>query len=135
MVTADNLNLDVLETIFCYLSGNDLSSVALVSRSFFSGVIPTLYATLKFRRRQAKRYRDVSRVAFMLSSGVHTIRKIITPFAVVIARPELSPHVKHIGSSWRWLVITFEGKKKLILEPRHSYCSYSEIQHRRQVPD
>ena len=29
-VSADNLNLDVLELIFCFLSGNDLPSVALV---------------------------------------------------------------------------------------------------------
>ena len=56
MVSADNLNLDVLELIFAHLSGNDLSSVALVSRSFLAGVIPRLYNTLSYRLRQGKGY-------------------------------------------------------------------------------
>lgn len=59
MVSADNLNLDVLELIFLHLSGNDLPAVALVSRSFFAGVIPRLYRTIPFRIHQAKRYANV----------------------------------------------------------------------------
>ena len=56
MVSADNLNLDVLELIFAHLAGKDLASVALVSRSFLSGIIPRLYCTLVFGISQAKRY-------------------------------------------------------------------------------
>lgn len=57
MVSADNLNLDVLELVFAHLvSGNDLTSVALVSRSFFAGVIPKLYERITFRLREAKKY-------------------------------------------------------------------------------
>jgi hypothetical protein len=48
MVSADNLNLDVLELIFAHLAGKDLASVALVSRSFLSGAIPRLYRTILF---------------------------------------------------------------------------------------
>jgi len=48
MVSAQNLNLDVLELVFAHLAtGNDLASVALVSRSFLAGVIPKLYETKK----------------------------------------------------------------------------------------
>jgi|ERR1700722_264740 len=59
MVSADSLNLDVLELIFTYLSGHDLASVASVSRSFLAGVIPTLYRTINFRLCHAKRYPSV----------------------------------------------------------------------------
>lgn len=60
MVSVDNLNLDVLELVFAYLaSGNDLTSVALVSRSFFAGVIPKLYEKIIFRLREAKKYPSV----------------------------------------------------------------------------
>ena len=60
MVSADNLNLDVLELIFAFLSGNDLPSVASVSRSFLAGVIPKLYRRIWFQLRQAKGYDVVS---------------------------------------------------------------------------
>ena len=60
MVSADNLNLDVLELIFAFLSGNDLPSVASVSRSFLAGVIPRLYQTISYRIRQGKGYDTVS---------------------------------------------------------------------------
>jgi hypothetical protein len=60
MVSADNLNLDVLERIFYYLCGNSLPSVALVSKSFLDAVIPELYRTLSFVPRHAKRYPRVS---------------------------------------------------------------------------
>jgi hypothetical protein len=56
MVSVDSLNLDVLELIFAYLSGNDLLPVALVNRSFLAGVIPRLYRTLIFRLHHSKRY-------------------------------------------------------------------------------
>jgi len=56
MVTADNMNLDVLEMIFAYLSCRDLASVALVSRSFLAGVIPRLYSKLLFRLAYGKKY-------------------------------------------------------------------------------
>lgn len=69
MVAADNLNLDVLELIFAYLSGNDLVAVALVSRSFFAGVIPRLYRTILFRLSQAKRYPSVCRKQHLLTSS------------------------------------------------------------------
>lgn len=59
MVSADNLNLDVLETIFSHLSGNDLPSVALVSKSFLAAVIPGLYSTIIYRLRQQKGYQSV----------------------------------------------------------------------------
>ncbi|KAJ7444721.1 hypothetical protein FB451DRAFT_1434258, partial [Mycena latifolia] len=39
-----------------YLAGNDLASVALVTRSCSAGVIPRLYYTLQFRVAHAKRY-------------------------------------------------------------------------------
>ncbi|KZT26178.1 hypothetical protein NEOLEDRAFT_1113568 [Neolentinus lepideus HHB14362 ss-1] len=79
MVSADNLNLDVLELIFAYLSGNDLVSVALVSRSFFAGVIPRLYHTLGFRLSQSKKYPRVQ-----------------SPFGAVMAHPDFAIHVRHI---------------------------------------
>ena len=59
MVSADNLNLDVLELIFVHLVGQDLASVALVSRSFLSGVIPRLYGTIVYGFGHRKRYPKV----------------------------------------------------------------------------
>ena len=56
MVTADNLNLDVLELIFAYISGNDLVAVSSVSKAFLAGVIPRLYAIVYFTAKHAKRY-------------------------------------------------------------------------------
>ncbi|KAJ7459217.1 hypothetical protein FB451DRAFT_1272231 [Mycena latifolia] len=79
MVSADNVNLDVLELIFTYLAGNDLASVALVSRSFFAGVIPRLYCTLQFRVAHAKRYPT-----------------LMSPFCAVAAHPEFAIHVRHV---------------------------------------
>ncbi|GLB39748.1 hypothetical protein LshimejAT787_0702580 [Lyophyllum shimeji] len=79
MVSADSLNLDVLELIFAHLSGNDLPAVALVSKSFLAGVIPRLYRTLSFRIHHAKRYSKAS-----------------TSFATILAHPDLAVHVQHI---------------------------------------
>ncbi|KAF8957516.1 hypothetical protein BDZ97DRAFT_1845991 [Flammula alnicola] len=81
MVSADNLNLDVLELIFGFLSGNDLPSVALVSRSFLAGVIPRLYNTIAYRLRQAKGY---------------SVQETMSPFAALIAHPHLGVHVRNI---------------------------------------
>lgn len=66
MVTADNLNLDVLELIFTWLNGSDLHSVALVSRSFFAGVLSRLYLSLVFRLNNAKRYPNVRSVPLLV---------------------------------------------------------------------
>lgn len=60
MVSADCLNLDVLGVICFFLNNNDLAAVALVSKSFLAGAIPTLYRTLSFRVHHAKRYPSVS---------------------------------------------------------------------------
>ncbi|KAF5392671.1 hypothetical protein D9757_000886 [Collybiopsis confluens] len=79
MATADNLHLDILELIFIYLSGNDLVSVALVSRAFFAGVIPRLYRKIMFRLNHAKRY-----------------PQLMSPFRAIIEHPALAVHVRHI---------------------------------------
>lgn len=54
------LGISVLELIFAHLSGNDLVSVANVSRSFYASVLPQLYRSLFFRLSQAKRCPKVS---------------------------------------------------------------------------
>ncbi|KAJ7662741.1 hypothetical protein DFH06DRAFT_1471501 [Mycena polygramma] len=102
MVSADNVNLDVLELIFGYLSGNDLPSVALVCRSFFAGVIPTLYSTLLFRLSHAKRYPAV-----------------ISPFAAVSAHPEFAIHVRHVDIRTIPVVKT-QYNPKFLLECTHA---------------
>ncbi|KAJ7139090.1 hypothetical protein C8R44DRAFT_975056 [Mycena epipterygia] len=79
MVSADNLNLDILELIFIHLAGNDLPSIALVSRQFFAGVIPRLYCTLVFRLSHAKRYPAVR-----------------SPFAAIATHPEFASFVRHV---------------------------------------
>ena len=56
MVSADNLNYDVLGMIFSHLVGNDLVAVSLVSWSFYAAVTPRIYRTLFFRQGQAKKY-------------------------------------------------------------------------------
>ncbi|KAA1474532.1 hypothetical protein DENSPDRAFT_804260 [Dentipellis sp. KUC8613] len=79
MVSADNLNYDVLELIFLFLNGPDLASVSLVSRSFLAGVTPRLYQSLVFYQSQAKRFARVQ-----------------SPFAAAIAHPGLAIHVRNI---------------------------------------
>ncbi|KAG2136020.1 hypothetical protein DEU56DRAFT_737355 [Suillus clintonianus] len=83
MVTADNLNLDVLELIFAFISGNDLVAVSSVSKSFLAGVIPCLYATVSFTAKHAKRYRP----------GGGTI----SPFLTLRNHPDLAVHVRHVN--------------------------------------
>lgn len=60
MVSADNLNHDVLHLIFAFLNENDIFSVSQVSRSFLAAVIPRLYRRLYFRLGQAKKYPKVN---------------------------------------------------------------------------
>ncbi|KAJ8082159.1 hypothetical protein PM082_008006 [Marasmius tenuissimus] len=79
MVSADNLNLDVLEIIFAHLPYQDLSSAALVSRSFFAGVIPRLYRSITYTLKHGKKY-----------------PRVASPFGVIVARPWLATYVKHI---------------------------------------
>ncbi|KAF8153001.1 hypothetical protein B0H34DRAFT_754140 [Crassisporium funariophilum] len=81
MVSADNLNLDVLELIFAFLSGNDLASVASVSRSFLAGVIPRLYQTISYRMRHGKGYGE---------------GQTMSPFASILAHRHLAVHVRNI---------------------------------------
>jgi hypothetical protein len=105
MVNAQNLNLDVLELVFAHLAtGNDLASVALVSRSFLAGVIPRLYETLLFRLSQAKRYPSVSSRLIRLPQVALTLsQKVTAPFAAILKHPGLAKHVRNIGepSFWR----------------------------------
>lgn len=62
MVSADNLNLDVLELICSFLTGKDLPSVALVSQSFHAAVIARLYKTISYRLKQSKGYDTVNSI-------------------------------------------------------------------------
>ena len=59
MVSADNLNLDVLQLIFDHITERDIVSVTLVSRSFFYGAVPRLYRNIVFKESHAKRYLKV----------------------------------------------------------------------------
>ncbi|TRM66963.1 hypothetical protein BD626DRAFT_452299 [Schizophyllum amplum] len=79
MVSADNLNFDVLELIFSFLANKDLPNVALVSRSFYTAVLPRLYRILPFKQSHAKRY-----------------PKIVSPFDAVLAHPGLAVHVRQV---------------------------------------
>jgi len=67
MITADSLNLDVLEQIFNFLSDHDLPSIALVNQSFSATVVSRLYKTISFRLRHAKGYTNVSYFFDLLS--------------------------------------------------------------------
>jgi hypothetical protein len=108
MVSAQNLNLDVLELVFAHLAtGNDLASVALVSRSFFAGVIPRLYETLLFRLSQAKRYPSASSRFIRLSLVALTrLEKVTAPFAAILKHPGLAKHVRNIGEPSFWRVFS-----------------------------
>lgn len=46
MVSADNLNLDVLEFIFAHLDQHDLYHLCLVSQSFLAAATPLLYRAI-----------------------------------------------------------------------------------------
>ncbi|KAL1742302.1 hypothetical protein HDZ31DRAFT_66109 [Schizophyllum fasciatum] len=79
MVSADNLHFDVLELIFAFLASKDLPNVALVSRSFNAAVLPHLYRVLPFRQFHAKQY-----------------NRVISPFAAILAHPDLAVHVRQV---------------------------------------
>jgi len=100
MITADNLNLDVLEQIFVFLSKHDLPSIALVNHSFSAAVVSRLYKTISFRLRHAKGYSNVSFLLtyFLARSNMHTKGETISPFAVILSHPRLGVYVRHIGS-------------------------------------
>jgi len=124
MVSADNLNLDVLESIFGYLSGsgNDLASVALVSRSFLAGVIPRLYCTLRFRLNHAKRYPAVCDTS-ILSVAEHLLLfwKVTSPFGSILAHPGLAIHVRHVGV---YSALDYSFRIIRNSRTRHSQCSH-----------
>ena len=48
MVSADNLNLDVLELIFAYLDQHDLFHLCLVSQNFLAAATPLLYRAIEW---------------------------------------------------------------------------------------
>jgi len=73
MVSADNLNLDVLEIIFCHLPFQDLSSAALVSRSFLAGVIPRLYRSIIYTLKHGKKYPRVCIIFSQSSSETQNV--------------------------------------------------------------
>lgn len=98
MVTAETLNFDVLQIIFAHLSVPDLASVSQVSRSFLAGALPRLYRSLGFYLNQAKRY-----------------PRIVTPFAVVRARPDLAAHVQNIDIR---VIPNTRVKQKTFPDPR-----------------
>ena len=66
MITAENLNLDVLEQIFHFLSEHDLPSIALVNQSFSAAVVSRLYKTISFRLRHSKGYLNASSIGLIL---------------------------------------------------------------------
>lgn len=102
MVTADNLNLDVLELIFAFISGNDLVAVSSVSKSFLAGVIPCLYAKVSFTAKHVKRYRPegggVSRTFVKKKHACFsiTMHQIMSPFLTLRNHPDLAVHVRQI---------------------------------------
>ncbi len=97
MGSADNLNLDCLEFIFAYLSGQDLFSVSLVSRSFLAGVVPRLYRALVCHLGNAKRYPSVSSSRTYFCATYIEWPKVSTAFDAVNKHPNLAVHVQHIG--------------------------------------
>jgi F-box-like len=73
MVSADNVNYDVLAFIFAFLRSNDLVSAALVSKSFKAGAIPRLYRSVHFRLDQMKRWPRVSASYFSSAADTHLL--------------------------------------------------------------
>ena len=52
MVSADNLNLDVLELIFAHLEQQDLFHLCLVSQNFLAAATPLLYRAIEYNLSQ-----------------------------------------------------------------------------------
>ena len=63
MVSADNLNLDVLELIFAYLDRQDLFHLCLVSRNCLAAAIPALYQVIEYDGQLSK---PAPRVSFFI---------------------------------------------------------------------
>ncbi|KAF8500122.1 hypothetical protein JB92DRAFT_2979478 [Gautieria morchelliformis] len=78
MVSADNVNYDVLSFIFAFLRSNDLVSAALVSKSFKAGATPRLYRSVHFRLDQMKRW-----------------PRAASPFSTILSHPRLGVHVRY----------------------------------------
>lgn len=53
MVSADNLNLDVLELIFAHLDQHDLSHLCLVCQTFLAAAAPILYRSIGYHFSQS----------------------------------------------------------------------------------
>lgn len=66
MVSADNLNLDVLELIFAHLDQHDLFQLTLVCQSFSAAATPALYRSIEYELRQL--LRPALRVSSLRSS-------------------------------------------------------------------
>ena len=98
MVSTNNLNRDVLELVFSHLNADDLCYVALVNHSFFAAATPRLYRTLFFRQKHANKFpvRHYSPRLHCLSSDFWWF-KLSSPFAVILARPSYSVHVRAMG--------------------------------------
>ena len=54
MVSADNLNLDVLELICAHLDQPDLFHLSLVSQNFTAAATPALYRSIGYHFGQSK---------------------------------------------------------------------------------
>ncbi|KAH9996258.1 hypothetical protein BJV77DRAFT_942450 [Russula vinacea] len=108
MVTAESLNFDVLQIIFSYLSHPDLASVSQVCHSFLAGALPRLYRSLGFYHNQAKRY-----------------PRIVTPFAVVTAHPNLAAHVQNIDLR---VIPNTRVKQRTLPDPRFFRDCISALQ-------
>ena len=70
MVSADNLNLDVLELISAHLDQHDLFHFCLVSRNFVAAATPILYRSIGYHFSQSSN--PALRVSFVRVSFVST---------------------------------------------------------------
>jgi len=77
MVSADNVNYDVLTIIFALLGANDLVSVCLVSQSFRAGATRSLYKKIQYRLSQMKRWPLMQ-----------------SPFTTILENPKLGVHLR-----------------------------------------
>ena len=66
MVSADSLNLDVLEVIFAHLDQHDLFHLCLTSQNFLAAAMPILYSSISYHLSQSS---DLAlRVSFVRTS-------------------------------------------------------------------
>jgi hypothetical protein len=100
MVSADSLNLDVLELIVAHLDQHDLSQLCLVSRSFLAAAMPALYRSIGYHFSQSSD--PALRVSLVRTSFVPVPRWVITlvqrasAFDTILLLPALAGHVRHI---------------------------------------